>query len=125
MQNIRSSNTAPELIIMRALKRRRIYFASHPKNIIGKPDIVFRRKKIAIFIDSDFWHGHPERFVMPKSNIVYWKNKIELNKKRDEKVNQELKENGWRVIRFWEHQVNKDAENCIDAILKAISVDQS
>src|SRR3990167_8656976 len=69
MQNIRSVGTNPERLIMRELRRRKIYFASHAESITGKPDIVFRRKRIAVFIDSDFWHGHPKRCIMPQKNM--------------------------------------------------------
>jgi DNA mismatch endonuclease (patch repair protein) len=62
MSHIRSQNTVPELLVMRELKHRKIYFAKHVMKILGKPDIVFRRKKIVVFIDSDFWHCNPERF---------------------------------------------------------------
>lgn len=91
MQNIRSAGTKPERLIMRELKRREIYFASHAEAITGKPDIVFRRKKIAVFIDSDFWHGHPKRCIMPQTNIEYWNSKIARNRKRDKDVNHILK----------------------------------
>lgn len=120
MQNIKSTKTLPELKVMRELKRKKIYFASHPKKIFGKPDIVFRRKKIAVFIDSDFWHCHPDHFVMPKTNVDYWSNKIKLNKKRDTKVNQELGNKGWKILRFWEHEINKEFDRCIDTILEVI-----
>jgi DNA mismatch endonuclease (patch repair protein) len=76
MQNIRSKNTIPELLVMNELKRCRIYFAKHADKLIGKPDIVFRRKKMAVFIDSDFWHHNPKFFILFKSNIEYWENKI-------------------------------------------------
>ncbi|MBN2546527.1 MAG: very short patch repair endonuclease [Spirochaetes bacterium] len=120
MQNIRSKNTAPELKIMRELKKRRIYFSKHVKKIIGKPDIVFRKKKVIIFIDSDFWHYNPEKFIMPKSNVEYWENKIYRNKKRDAFVNEELLQIGWKVIRIWESEIKSDFDNVINRILKAI-----
>lgn len=120
MQNIRSSGTIPELLVMRELKRRKVYFAKYVSSLPGKPDIVFRRKKIAVFIDSDFWHGHPKRFIMPKSNLDYWKPKIERNKARDIKVNAALKKNGWKVLRFWEYDVKKNFDKVMETILKAI-----
>ncbi len=120
MQNIRSKGTKPERIIMDELKRRKIYFAKNVDTIIGKPDIVFKRKKVAIFIDSDFWHGHPKYGHIPKTNTEYWKNKIENNRKRDDKVNKELEENGWNVIRIWEHEIKKDINRCIERILLSI-----
>jgi len=64
------------LLVINELKHRNVYFAKHVKKIIGKPDIVFRRKKLVVFIDSDFWHCNPKVFIMPKTNIKYWENKI-------------------------------------------------
>lgn len=118
MSRIRSQNTKPELIIERELKKRKIYFAKNAKSIFGKPDFVFRRKKIVIFIDSDFWHGHPERFVLPKSNSEYWQNKISRNILRDKLVNKTLKKSGWKVLRFWEIDIKKDLNKVIRKILK-------
>lgn len=80
---------------MEGLRKRRIYFATYASKIKGKPDIVFRRKKVAVFIDSDFWHGHPDRCIMPKTNSKYWLQKIAGNKKRDKKVNKKLSDSGW------------------------------
>ena len=121
MQHIRSMGTAPERAVMDALKKRKIYFAPYVSKIIGKPDIVFRRKKVAVFIDSDFWHGHPERCIMPKTNPDYWSNKIESNRKRDERVNVELRNHGWMVIRLWEYDIKHNFEHSIQVILDAIS----
>lgn len=121
MQNIRSTGTASETLIMRALRRKNIYFAKNVKSIIGKPDIVFRRKKIVVFIDSDFWHVHPRRFIMPQSNKRYWKEKIRRNKERDSEVNKELKKTGWKVIRIWEYDVRRNVGKCIKKILKAVN----
>lgn len=120
MQNIRSIDTAPERLVMRGLKKRKIYFAKYVSSIIGKPDIVFRRKKVAVFIDSDFWHGHPKRFIMPKSNRKYWRNKIKNNKQRDKKVTKQLRKDGWKVIRIWEYDVKRNTNKCLDKILTAI-----
>ncbi len=119
MQNIRSKNTKPERIIMSELKKKKIYYTTYVKNLIGKPDIVFRRKKIAVFIDSDFWHGHPTRFIHPKSNTDYWENKIIRNKQRDKLVNKSLKQEGWQVIRIWEYDIKKNPDKCLNKILRA------
>ncbi len=122
MQNIRSSGTTPEKIVMRELRKRRIYFAKNVATIVGKPDIVFRRKKVIVFVDSDFWHGHPERFVMPKTNVEYWRQKISRNRDRDSQVTQELQEQGWNVIRIWEYDIKKSIEDCMQKILSALSL---
>lgn len=120
MQAIRSKGTAPERLIMRGLKRRKIYFASHVDSIIGKPDIVFRRKKIAVFIDSDFWHGHPKRCIMPTTNVDYWSNKIARNRKRDKDVNRKLRQDRWKVIRLWASDVKHQFDKCIQIILNEL-----
>ena len=120
MQNIRSKGTSPELAVMRELKRRKIYFASHVDSIIGKPDIVFRRKRVAVFIDSDFWHGHPTRCIMPQTNINYWIAKIARNRKRDKEVSRCLKQDGWKIIRLWEFDVRNRFDKCIQKILNEL-----
>jgi len=120
MQNIRSKDTVPERLIMNELRKRRIYFARHVVKIRGKPDIVFRRKKVIVFVDSDFWHGHPERFIMPKSNTEYWENKIARNKERDQQVTNYLREQGWKVIRLWEYDIKHNMEECLNKIFTAI-----
>lgn len=120
MQHIRSTGTTPERTVMKALKKKKIYFAAHVSKIIGKPDIVFRRKRVAIFIDSDFWHGHPKRYIKPKSNLSYWKKKIEANRKRDKLVNSELKSMGWTIIRLWEYDIKHNFEKSFQKILDVI-----
>lgn len=120
MQNIHSKGTKPERIIAEALQKRKIYFASNVSKISGKPDIVFRRKKVAVFIDSDFFHGHPERCVMPKTNAEYWMNKINNNRSRDKRINLLLEEKGWKVIRLWEYDIRHNFEQSLQIILDAI-----
>lgn len=117
MKNIRSSGTLPERIVAQELRRRKIYFAPNVKAIIGKPDFVFKKKRVAVFIDSDFWHGHPERCVMPKSNCGYWQKKIDDNKERDKFVAKTLRREGWRVVRIWEWDVKKRLKTAIKKIL--------
>lgn len=119
MQNIRSSGTKPEVIIMTALKKQKVYFTAHVKEVFGCPDIVFKRKKIAVFVDSDFWHGNKKRFIMPKTNEEYWTKKIKRNIQRDKEVNLYLKTSGWKVIRLWEHDVKKHTDKCVIKILRA------
>lgn len=120
MRNIKSSGTEPEKLIMKELKKRNIYFAANVKSLPGKPDIVFRRKHIAVFIDSDFWHGRPNGFVMPATNKEYWENKISSNRARDRKVNRELKKQGWKVLRFWEKDIKKNTDKCINKIIRTL-----
>src|SRR3989338_8906050 len=120
MQAIRSKGTMPERLLMRELRKRGIYFASHVDSVTGKPDILFRRKKIAVFVDSDFWHGHPKRGVMPKTNAGYWKSKIVRNRQRDQEVNRTLKRDGWSVIRLWEFDIKKRFDRCVQKIISSL-----
>lgn len=121
MQRIRSTGTKPERIVIKELEKHNLNFVKYDKSIIGKPDIVFSEKKVAVFIDSDFWHGHPKRFVIPKTNVEYWKEKIARNKKRDRKVNRELKKEGWVVIRIWEYDIKHNLNRSINKILKKLN----
>jgi len=123
MQHIRSTGTLPERIVISALRRRKIYFATNVVSLPGKPDIVFRRKRLAVFIDSDFWHGHSKRFQMPATNRKYWQAKIERNKKRDKIVNRTLRQQGWRVIRLWAFDVQHHVEKALQKILAALGSD--
>jgi len=121
MQNIRSKGTLPERIFAKELRKRHIYYNLHYAKIIGKPDFVFKRAKLAVFIDSDFWHFNPERCIIPESNKEYWVKKLNGNKSRDERVSRELNEKGWQVIRFWEYDVKKNIDEvmkCFESKLK-------
>ncbi len=120
MRAVRSTGTKPERIVFAALKARKIYFAPHVKTLPGKPDIVFRRKKVAVFIDSDFWHGHPERFRAPASNVDYWQAKIARNRARDLAVTAELTQKGWTVLRLWEWDIRHDLDSQLARLLSAI-----
>lgn len=106
---------------MKALKEKGVYFTKHRKDIFGKPDIVFKRKKVAVFIDSDFWHKNPEYFTQPKNNGEYWKRKIERNVERDKEVNEYLTKEGWKVLRLWEREIKRDLDTAINSILDIIN----
>jgi DNA mismatch endonuclease (patch repair protein) len=118
MQNIRSAGTSPERAVMCELRRLNIYFAKNVRSITGKPDIVFRRKKTIVFIDSDFWHGHPSRYIKPKSNVSYWQGKVKSNKQRDEEVTRVLRKEGWKVLRLWESDINRNLTKCVNRITR-------
>lgn len=122
MQNIRSKDTKPELILRKRLWQEGVRYRIHGKEIIGKPDIYFKGHKIAIFIDSDFWHGrlYKEGKAVPKSNQEYWIPKLERNIARDKEVNEQLKSDGWRVLRYWESEIKKELDQCIIEILKEL-----
>ena len=117
MSKIRSKNTKAEILVFRELRRRGIYFQKHYNRALGKPDIALPRKKIAIFIDGDFWHGY--RFSKMKDRLPkkYWQQKIENNIKRDRKNRTKLRREGWKVLRIWEHEIIKKPEIAFDKII--------
>ncbi|MFA7231093.1 MAG: very short patch repair endonuclease, partial [Victivallaceae bacterium] len=120
MSRVRSSgNKTTELALIKIFKENKITGWRRKYSIFGKPDFVFPRQKLAIFVDGCFWHGHDERCRIPMSNREYWISKIERNKKRDKLVNETLKTNGWRVLRIWEHEINhSDTANKVEQILR-------
>lgn len=117
MASIRSINTKPELIVFRGLRKRKIYFQKHYKKLPGKPDIVIPCKKLAIFIDGDFWHGHQLKKLKKRLPRRFWINKIESNVKRDRLNRMKIKKAGWKFLRVWEHQIKKDPEETINRIV--------
>lgn len=106
MTAVKSKGTKLEKFFIAALERRGIGGLNyHRADIEGKPDVVHEPSRIAIFIDSCFWHGCPEHLRMPASNEEYWTKKIARNKKRDRRVRTLLEAEGWKVIRIWEHSI--------------------
>lgn len=122
MSRIRSKNTKAELLVFRELRNRKIYFQKHYKKCLGCPDIALPRKKIAIFIDGDFWHGRnfeKEKTRLPKK---YWRSKIESNILRDRKNRVKLKAMGWKILRVWETDLIKIPEEALLKIIKHLSI---
>ncbi|NVM23811.1 MAG: very short patch repair endonuclease [Desulfobacterales bacterium] len=116
MSRIRSNNTKPELVLRRSFYHRGLRYRIHYDNLPGKPDIVFPKQRLAVFVDGCFWHGCPECYQPPKSNRKFWKDKVRMNRKRDRKQTRQLKRLGWTVLRFWEHRVDKELNYCIQKI---------
>ena len=124
MSHIASKDTSIELVVRKKLHALGFRYRVNYSEILGKPDIVFIKKKIAIFLHGCYWHGHETgcRYShTSKSNIEYWGEKIQNNKKRDEKNIEFLKKSGWHVLVIWECQVKEDFENTISIILDFIS----
>jgi len=120
MSKIRSNNTKPEVLFRKKLWGNGIRFSRKASNMPEKPDITLNKYKIAIFIDGEFWHGYrwEEKKKKLKANRGYWIPKIEKNILRDQQNNRKLKKTGWKVVRFWEHQINKDTGKCLQKIKK-------
>lgn len=123
MQAIKSKNTEIEQILRKALWSQGIRYRKNYKKLIGKPDIAVTKYKIAIFCDSEFWHGKDfdENTCRIGTNKTYWTEKIKRNIERDKKVNQSLQEEGWIVLRFWEKEIRKETESCVLRVQDAIA----
>ncbi len=118
MARIKGKNTSPERIIFAELRQRKLYFAKHVKDLPGRPDIVFRRARLAVFIDGDFWHGW--RFPLWQHKLSEkWRTKIAATRDRDQRNFRKLRRLGWRVMRIWEHQVESSPRKCVVGILAA------
>ena len=89
--------------------------------VIGKPDFIFRREKVAVFVDGCFWHGCPRHGSLPASNQLFWKKKLKRNRQRDATVKKALIRLGWTVLRFWEHDLQKP-EKCVSRILRFVNL---
>ena len=117
MSKIRGKNSKPELLLRKALWGKNIRFRLHKKDLIGRPDLVIDKYKLAIFVDGDFWHGYQWHKRKPKTNQNFWLAKIERNIQRDQFVNQKLTELGYTVMRFWEHEVKDNLQACVNQVL--------
>lgn len=104
MQQIRSTNTKPEMLVRKFLHAHGFRYSLHRKKLPGKPDIVLRKYKTVLFIHGCFWHGHKncQYFVIPKTRTQWWTDKINTNKANDAKAIKALKKDGWKVITIWE-----------------------
>lgn len=122
MKKIRSSNTIPELSLRKELWKLGYRYRLNVSKLKGKPDIVFNKFKLVVFVDGEFWHGYEWRKKKPKikANREYWIKKIERNIERDKENNKHLLSMGYVVLRFWEHEIKKDLTKCVNKIVGQI-----
>lgn len=122
MSRVKNKNSEIELLLRRELWRRGLRYRKNVSSIYGKPDIAFVQKRVAVFCDSEFWHGFDwdNRKNDIKSNRDFWIAKIERNMQRDLEVNEKLKAEGWTVLRFWGKMIKKETALCADQIEKAV-----
>ena len=123
MQAVKSKGSIIEQKLAKALWNKGYRYRKNDKSVFGKPDLTFKKYKIAVFCDSEFWHGKNwnERKNDHKSNIDFWHKKIERNIERDKEVNQKLNSQGWKVLRFWGQDITKDLVSCTTKIELAIN----
>jgi DNA mismatch endonuclease (patch repair protein) len=118
MSRIRSKNTKAEMLLRRAMWHENLRFRIHSADLPGKPDIIIKKYRLAIFVDGGFWHGYQwaENRKKIKTNIGFWVKKIERNMQRDREINMHLNEKGITVMRFWDHEILKSLPRCINQI---------
>jgi len=122
MSQIKNKDSKIEVLLRRELWRRGLRYRKNVNRICGKPDIVFTGKKVAVFCDSEFWHGYnwDERKNDFKTHQEFWIPKIERNMQRDIEVVEKLQSDGWTVLRFWGNDIKKRTAECADLIEKAV-----
>jgi len=108
MARIRGKNTGIELTVFRALRAYGVGFVRHYAKVPGKPDVALPARKLAVFLDGDFWHGYRYPTWRKKISQKFWRDKIERNRTRDRRNFARLRRHGWRVLRVWEHEIERD-----------------
>jgi len=118
MARVRTRNTAPEVALRRALWAAGIRgWRVHPR-VAGRPDFAWVGRRVAVFVDGAFWHGHPDYYRGQSG--AFWDAKIARNRARDERVNAELSEQGWRVVRVWDFEVERDLARCVERVAQLL-----
>jgi len=124
MQHIKSQDTSIEIRLRKALWHKGYRYRKNYKQLPGRPDIALTKYKIAVFCDSEFFHGKDWEVLKPRlekgNNSDFWIKKINANRERDDKVNKQLLYLGWTVIRFWGKEIQKHPDECIKVIEEAI-----
>ena len=128
MASVRGRDTRPELALRRALHTRGLRYRLHPQDVPGRPDLANRSRKVAIFVDGDFWHANPAEWErrgfssmeaqFPKDKRTDWVAKLKRNAERDAEVNAVLSADGWQVIRVWESEIRSNPNGVADAIAR-------
>ena len=124
MASIKGSGTKDEIRLAKALWHLGYRYRKNNKTVFGTPNITFKKWKIALFVDSEFFHGKDWKTQKDrvKTNTEFWQKKIERNRQRDMEVNKTLKAQGWSVLRFWSSEIEKNLEQCIAKIQREITL---
>lgn len=126
MKQVKNKDSKIEIALRKELWGRGLRYQKNVTDIFGKPDLVFKGKKVAVFCDSEFWHGYNwnERKNDFKSHQEFWIPKIERNMERDKEVTAELQKQGWTVLRFWGKDIKRSVKECADIIEKTVRADK-
>jgi len=124
MAKIKAQDTKPELKLRKALWNLGFRYRKNVKKLPGTPDIVFKKVKLVVFVDGEFWHGFDWEMkkLKIKTNRDFWIPKIERNMQRDAENNTLLSEKGWKVMRFWEKEINSNLEGCINQVINYLEM---
>lgn len=122
MSAVKSKDTKMEIAFRKAIWRKGFRYSKNSSKYFGKPDMVLKKYKTAIFLDSCFWHGCKKHCRIPTARKKYWTGKIKRNKQRDKEVNHYYKKIGWKVVRIWEHDIKNKAIKIVRDIEKTIKM---
>jgi DNA mismatch endonuclease, patch repair protein len=118
MSRVRTRDTKPELLLRRALWMAGLRgWRLHPKTVPGRPDLAWIGRRVAVFVDGAFWHGHPDYYWDQSGK--FWDEKIARNRARDMQINAELAASGWCVVRLWDFEVEREADPCVERVRSA------
>src|SRR4051812_3332623 len=121
MARVRTRDTAPEIALRRALWATGIRgYRCHPSRVAGRPDLAWIGRRVAVFVDGAFWHGHPDHYWGQSG--AFWDAKIARNRARDRRVDAQLMEAGWTVVRIWDFEVEKDLKTSVERVRSACAV---
>jgi DNA mismatch endonuclease, patch repair protein len=120
MRAVKGKDSTLEIRVRSALWRSGLRFRKNVASLPGKPDIVFSKSKVVVFIDSCFWHGCSHHLRRPSSHQEYWEAKISRNRQRDTEVTETYREMGWTALRIWEHELKENLESCLARIVDAV-----
>jgi DNA mismatch endonuclease (patch repair protein) len=122
MKRMRRANTAPELALRKALTVKGLRYRLHRRDLPGTPDIAFISARVAVFVDGCFWHACPKHAVTPKANREWWQEKLDANRARDARKDQELVDAGWLPVHVWEHEdPNAVADRLVALVASRVS----
>jgi DNA mismatch endonuclease, patch repair protein len=120
MARVKGRDTGPEVALRKALYRRGLRgWRCHRADLPGKPDVAFGRARVAVFVDGGFWHGHPTKW-WPGRSGPYWDEKIARNQSRDRRVDAELADLGWRVLRLWDFEIVRDPDTAAASVIACL-----
>jgi DNA mismatch endonuclease (patch repair protein) len=120
MRRVRQKDTPAEMRLRHALWRRGLRYYVHRRVEGTRPDIVFPRRRVAVFVDGCFWHGCPEHYVLPANNRSFWQNKLDRIQNRDVQDSERLRDAGWRVVRLWECEVFREQIDIVERVRMAV-----